>query len=132
MSYSWLNKYIGLPYLQGGRHPDGIDCYGLCKLIYLEQFDIVLPDWQEDMVNLRTRAMTIESVIHSGSFTPHDEPQDTDFVFCYRGRVAHHVGLFFKDGVIHCHEGGKRGSVFEPWPRFQTQFTDIVVGRWDP
>ena len=34
MSYSWLNKYIGMPYVAGGRDMDGADCYGLvCKLI---------------------------------------------------------------------------------------------------
>ena len=45
---SWLNRYIGKPYKYGGRDVTGLDCYGLVKLIYKEQYNQNLPDWTTD------------------------------------------------------------------------------------
>ena len=41
----WLNTYIGIPYVFGGRDHKGVDCYGLIKLLFTEQYDEALPDW---------------------------------------------------------------------------------------
>jgi cell wall-associated NlpC family hydrolase len=34
----WAADYVGLPYKTGGRARDGLDCYGLIRLVWLEQF----------------------------------------------------------------------------------------------
>lgn len=40
---SWSNNYINLPFKEVGRERDGIDCYGLIRLVYRERLNILLP-----------------------------------------------------------------------------------------
>lgn len=127
---SWLNDYIGIPYQFGGRTREGLDCYGLVKLIYSEQYDEALPDWVTDVIDMRVRHREFENAITSGDFIQKDEPIEGDFVICYRARAAHHMGLFYAGGVIHSVDGS--GVVFEPLSRFSKQYTKLTYGEWHP
>lgn len=40
-------SFIGLPYADKGRDRDGVDCWGLVKLVYAEVAGIVLPDYSD-------------------------------------------------------------------------------------
>ena len=132
----WLNEYIGIPYKFGGRERAGLDCYGLIKLIYQDRYQITLPDWVVDDIDLgttsglRTIIETIEEKVTSGDFTLKDAPCDGDFVFCYRNHGAHHCGVYFAGGVIHCAE--PMGVVYETLTRFQRNYTAVEFGAWTP
>lgn len=40
----WAGDYHHVPYVPHGRDMDGLDCWGLVRLIYAERFGIALPD----------------------------------------------------------------------------------------
>ena len=125
---SWLNRYIGRPYKYGGRDLDGLDCYGLVKLIYKEQYNLSLPDWLIDEVDLRGRSGQISDIVCSGQFTEMDKPDDGDIAVCFRTKLAHHIGIFYGGGVIHCSEN--LGVKYQPRSDFEAGFVKVIYGEW--
>lgn len=43
----WVTSYVGIPFCAKGRTREGLDCYGLVRLIYEEQRGIKLPSYSE-------------------------------------------------------------------------------------
>lgn len=46
-SLTWVNKYIGIPFVEHGRSLAGLDCYGLIYLVYAVEKAIFLPKHNE-------------------------------------------------------------------------------------
>ena len=126
----WLNAYVGIPYVFGGRDRSGLDCYGLVKLIYQDQYGETLPDWQTDIQNLSIRDAEFDKAINGSDWDEHEEPCDGDFVVCRSKRLAHHMGVYFGGGVLHCCDGA--GVVYEPLSRFKDKYHKIQFGEWRP
>ena len=42
---AWCERFRRIPYLDKGRTRAGVDCYGLYKLVNLEQFGRLVPDY---------------------------------------------------------------------------------------
>ena len=43
---AWVGPYIGIPFAERGRTRQAIDCWGLIRLVYLEQFGVTLPSYE--------------------------------------------------------------------------------------
>jgi cell wall-associated NlpC family hydrolase len=41
----WAAPYIGLPYVDKGRTREGVDCWGLVRLVLADVFHVNLPDY---------------------------------------------------------------------------------------
>ena len=48
---SWTNDFIGIPYKLHGRERDGLDCWGMVRLVYSELCGITLPSLAEQYEN---------------------------------------------------------------------------------
>ena len=45
---AWCGRFTKIPYVDKGRTCDGLDCYGLYKLVNREQFGRLVPDYVYD------------------------------------------------------------------------------------
>lgn len=104
----WSTRFIGLPYLAGGRDRDGVDCWGLLRLVYREELGIHLPELpglvedHEQLISRENLALCTEG------WARQDQPTEWAAVGMSRKERIHHVGVWTEaDGgrIIHCWHG---------------------------
>ena len=59
MMYSWVKKYAGIPFASNGRTVKGCDCYGLVRLVLMNEYGISLPELSNDYNNALNTAETL-------------------------------------------------------------------------
>lgn len=101
----WSQNYIGLPHKEGGRARDGLDCWGLIRLVYKEQADIELPELPG--IGAAKVLETCHTVIKEleVSWIEIPRPVECCAVGMSQKEAIHHVGIYTgADGgkIIHC------------------------------
>lgn len=43
----WADAYVGLPFKARGRARDGLDCWGLVRLVWAERCNFIMPSFDE-------------------------------------------------------------------------------------
>lgn len=102
----WAAKYIGLKHAPGGRGPKEVDCWGLLRLIYLNEFNIELPILPGISVESIQRIHgTFQNAIRE-EWKEVKEPFDGAAVAMSQSLAIHHVGVWAKHAsanlIIHC------------------------------
>lgn len=114
-----FERYLDIPYKDGGRDWDGCDCWGLVRLILAEERGIVLPSFSDvtDLSSfLEVRRM----------FKEVDSPGDWDLVnLRSRGPFFAHVGLHHGGLVIQSYI---TGVAVQPL----TRISRMVEGFYSP
>lgn len=123
---SWVKKYIGIPFLEGGRTAGGCDCGGLVLLALKQECGIIAADFNDygkaefgNGKGMSRLGAGIESLMREWIVV--DKPQPFDLLRFRYGRTPCHVGLWVGQGkFLHVEKDGLFARL--------TPLTDIVWG----
>ena len=102
----WSNKYIGIPFQEKGRDFTGLDCWGLVRLIYDQEFNIKLPSFT-DSYNDTNDGEHLQDLIsqHKENWAPSQPKEGAVVLFRIMGHESH-VGVCISEThFIHVREG---------------------------
>lgn len=107
---AWTDKYIGIPFLPGGRSSGGCDCGGLVLLALREEKGILASDFNSygrtefrGMGGLTKLGAGIETLMTEWLVV--SEPAAFDLVRYRYGRAPCHVGIYARPGkILHVEE----------------------------
>jgi len=86
----WTNKYIGIPYKEAGDDESGLDCWGLVRLVYRNEFNIELPSLKEIRTsNYDLRPDQINSQIEDSWVETVDPKEGTVILVRVKGLPIH-------------------------------------------
>lgn len=113
-------KYIGIPYVVNGRDFDGIDCYGLVRLVYKEELGIDLPSFAEEGINPE-RTQELISQYKEG-WEPTENIQAGDVViFRVMGVDAHIAIAVSSTHFLHARQGYNSAIESFDSPKWKTR-----------
>lgn len=105
---NFRGRYAGIPYVDRGRSIDGVDCWGLVRLVYLVEAAIALPDHGEisarDLLAI-AHAIEREKRDSESAWTRVEEgdvlqPLDLVVMRAPGGKAPIHVGIYgVRDGI---------------------------------
>jgi len=137
------DKYIGLPYLENGRTEAGVDCWGLARLYYKDQFNIDLPSYTDEYDGGQDPAIISVINSHIDNWEELTAPNIGDLcLFNIMGEPTH-VGIYVGDNkFLHCRENMdsvveslnnlKWKNRFVGFYKYTTQAQVAVVGAPHP
>ena len=126
---SFWGKYIGVPFVDGGRDIAGFDCWGAIWLAYRER-GIKLPSYGEvSALDLRRVAREIEG--GQEKWYRVEEPREFDVVLLrlYNRRWIGHVGLMV-DGRRMLHTEKASAAVVVPLNHYTVRDRIAGFGRF--
>ena len=120
MPPAWAARYVGIPFQDKGRDRDGLDCYGLLRLVLLERFTIALPTYTEGYVTATDRqeiaALLTEGREADGSWVTVTDPKPGDGILFRLKGAPTHVGVVAEPPwFLHVARG--MATVLERWDR---------------
>lgn len=101
---SWSNSYIGLPWLDRGRTREGVDCWGLIRLPFMDVHGIELPSYLELYATAQESA-EIAAAMDRRNAPPWlpvitGQEQSFDVGVFRKGQFECHVGLVVEPGLM--------------------------------
>ena len=101
----WYNDYVGIPFLAKGREKTGVDCWGLVKLVYEEQFNTILPSFADHYEYDDTERIAELTAQYKEAWEVTIEPKPGSVIlFKVLGHVSH-VGIYIgNNNFLHCRE----------------------------
>ena len=102
-----INKYIGMPWLDGGRDVDGFDCWGLFAYVYEHEFNIKFKEQYHFLPGVDTKDIvkSFKKAISQGNWVKLDTPEYGCAVAMSMNKNIHHVGIWMGGGCMHAVRG---------------------------
>lgn len=99
----WAKEYIGIPFLSGGRTRDGCDCYGLVRLVWMEQCGYKMPllsDMYEDALNMQQTSPLVTSLRPMLAGEKKLTPEPLDLAVILNRGLPTHLAVYAGGGYI--------------------------------
>lgn len=112
-----LSPFVGLPWADKGRSPDGCDCWGLVMVVYRAALGIDLPSYAEQYATPADRAAVAALIAgHRSEWVevPAGQERPLDLVLMTEAGIPRHIGLVAVPGYV-LHMAGERDSIVEPY-----------------
>jgi cell wall-associated NlpC family hydrolase len=91
---NFVEKYVGIPFVDHGRSWQGVDCWGLVKLVYETECRILLPSYGEISAEELTRvAHEVAEESSKEPWRPVTDPILFDVAVMHRRKAPVHVGV---------------------------------------
>lgn len=102
-----VGRYIGLRYESRGRTREGLDCWGLVRLVYLETYAIELPTYSAEYIDSAEAKETARVIAENqGDWAEVSDPVEGDVVLLALQGAPTHVGVYLGDGsMLHVRRG---------------------------
>jgi len=93
-----FKKYIGIDFVEKGRNIEkdgGLDCWGLCKIVWQNEFDLYVPSYSEEYNDLSEKDKISSCIDYSidKEWVEVDNPQIGDGVVFEICNVKFHIGV---------------------------------------
>lgn len=121
------NQYVGIPWVHRGRELDintGLDCYGLVRLFYKQEYDIILPKWDviisSDNPQVTDNLVKSNGVEHDHPFIETTKPNTGDVVLMNILGFPVHVGIFVNNKyLLHSRQQSSLSEIvsFDKWSK---------------
>lgn len=125
MQENWWNNYIGIPYLDKGRDKEGLDCWGLVRLVYSNEFNIDLPSFADQYTHENVPGIAELIAMHQEGWVKVDIPKSGDTVLMKSFGEEAHIGVVTLPGFfLHVRAGNT--SIVESLE--STQWKKRIIG----
>lgn len=125
-----LARYVGLPFVDGGRGPGAVDCWGLVCFVYRQELKIDLPNYGEVRArDLRAVSRSVDAGKDGADWVRVEVPQAMDVAVMRlpsSGRPGH-VGIYDGMGRI-LHAEAATGVILEAVR--STMIASRILGYW--
>jgi cell wall-associated NlpC family hydrolase len=105
---SWPDRYMKVPFVDGGRSMSGADCYGLVRLVMERECSILLPSYGEISArDLAKIAVSMEADASSEAWVSAEQPREFDVAVMrwFARPQTGHVGIMIDSRrVLHTEE----------------------------
>ena len=122
-----LNNYVGIKWVYRGREIDrdgGLDCYGLVRLFYKNEYSIELPKWDviasSDNPQVTDNLVKSNDLEHDHPFVETITPKTGDVVLMNILGFPVHVGIFVNDKyLLHSRQQSSLSEIvsFDKWSK---------------
>lgn len=131
-----VDKYVGIPFKDHGDTFEGCDCYGLVKLIYREEFGLLLPEVGDLYTSAYQRYQVDNTLSAHINYdwckkVPKEEQYNPFDMLVFRiAGTDHHVGLYIREGfMLHVIEGSDSGVERYTGVRWSRQLHRVIRHR---
>ena len=125
-----LQRYVGLPFVAGGRGPGAVDCWGLVCFVYRQELGLDLPLHADVRVSdVRAVSRAMDTGKDAPEWVAVDDPRPLDVAVMRlpsSGRPGH-VGLCAGGGMI-LHVERAASTVLEP--ATSPMIAHRIIGYW--